>query len=186
MPGKHHCILTLLLCLPQAFSIWLLSKNRYRLDEFYHPSKKCLRGLKMASANRSICVDLGTCVVYCDQWACPKKPNGSLTEFDATDDAIIYELFHLGLKDEIWPCWNQQEFWYRLQWKQDLTSCYLSPKAQVLLTHQASSWWLLEYSAWKDKETSKAQSFVACSSTQRGGRVLELQDFILKQHTKMH
>lgn len=63
--------------------------------------KKCLRGLKAASTNKGICADVGTCVVYCGQWACPKKPNGSLTESDATDNALIYEWFHLGWKEEI-------------------------------------------------------------------------------------
>lgn len=63
--------------------------------------QKCLRVLKIASTNKSICADIGTCVVYCGQWACPKKPNGTLTEFDATDNAIISDWFHLGWKDEI-------------------------------------------------------------------------------------
>lgn len=47
--------------------------------------------MKKASTNSSISADIDTSVVYCGQWACPKKPNGSQTEFDATDDTNIYE-----------------------------------------------------------------------------------------------
>lgn len=66
-------------------------KNHIQARLILPSLKKCLQGLKMASTNKSIYADIGTCVVYCGQWACPKKPNGSLTEFDATDDAIVYE-----------------------------------------------------------------------------------------------
>lgn len=63
--------------------------------------KKCLRDLKMIFTDAGIYADIGTCSVHCDQWTCPKKPNGSLAEFGATEQAIIYEWFHLGWKDEI-------------------------------------------------------------------------------------
>lgn len=55
----------------------------------------------MACTNRSICADVGTCGIYCGQCACLKKRHGPLTEFDATDDAIIYKRFNLGWNDEI-------------------------------------------------------------------------------------
>lgn len=100
MPRRHHCTLALLLWLSQAFSTWLLLKTSYRLDESYH-LKKWLSGLKRASTYRTIFTDIDTSVVYCGQRACPMKPNGSQTEFDATDDINIYELFPLVWKDEM-------------------------------------------------------------------------------------
>lgn len=100
MPGRDHCILALLLWLPQTFSVWLLD---YWLPARWilAPFKKCLSGLKRASTNRTIFGVIDTSVVYCGQWACPKKPNRSQTEFDVTDDINIYECFPLGCKDEI-------------------------------------------------------------------------------------
>lgn len=107
-------------------------KNHIQARRILPFLKKCLRGLKMASTNKSICADVCTCVVYCGQWACPRKPNGYLTEFDATTMPSSMNDFILDGRMKSWRCWNQQEIWHCPQWKQDLTSGYLSPKAQVL------------------------------------------------------
>lgn len=88
MPRKHHCILALS---SPGIQYLTTMKKQIQARRILPSLKKYLRGLKMASTNTGICADTGTCSVYCDQWACPKKPNGSLAEFDATDDAIIYE-----------------------------------------------------------------------------------------------
>lgn len=91
MPGKHHCILALLLTSPSGIQYLTTVENQMQPRWILPPLKKCLRVLKMASTNRSICADIGTCVVDYGQWACPKKPNGSLTEFDARHNAIVCE-----------------------------------------------------------------------------------------------
>lgn len=156
-------------------------KKQIQARQILPSLKKCLRGLKKWPPQIQVFVLIQALVEFTViSGLAQRNPMDPWQSLMPQMMPSLMNDFILAGRMKSRLCWNQQEFWHTLQWKQDLTSRYLHPMAQVPLTHQASSWWLPEYSAWNDKELFEAQSFVACSSTQHGGKSLRITGLYTK------
>lgn len=161
MPRNHHCILALLLRLPQASCTWLMLKIRYRIDGFYHPSKNASevwrRLLKISVLVLFIVVSGLAQRHQMDPWQSlmPQRMPLSMNDFILGGRTVLKSAGILSPPE------------------MEAGSYLMLPESQGSSTRDTSSFPLLtEYSAWNAREAFIAQRFVASSSAQHRGNSL--------------